>query len=157
MSSIVSRRPSCMNQSKDAFWMSMRLGRSRTCFRREKLLRARGATATLLKCDCLPLTACWLLAGCYCVQGWTNDLGGTAKDSARAQPTATAWRPVELRGKSVAGADSPPVHRAVEAELRLKRSGDAHRNGGAHAADGRLQGFLREQDPHSGILLLRTT
>jgi hypothetical protein len=29
--------------------MSIRLGRSRTCFRREKLLRARGATAVLLK------------------------------------------------------------------------------------------------------------
>src|ERR671911_1626564 len=48
MSSIVSRRPSCMNQWKDAFWMSIRLGRSRTCFRREKLLRARGAATPLL-------------------------------------------------------------------------------------------------------------
>src|ERR687896_1464008 len=48
MSSIVSRRPSSMNQWKDAFWMSIRLGRSRTCFRCEKLLRARGATTPLL-------------------------------------------------------------------------------------------------------------
>jgi hypothetical protein len=30
--------------------MSIRLGRSRTCFRREKLLRGRGATTPLLKC-----------------------------------------------------------------------------------------------------------
>src|SRR5918992_153472 len=111
MSSIVSRRPSSMNHWKDAFWMSMRLGRSRTCFRREKLLRARGATATLLKCDSLPLTAFLLRAGCYgvwycggcsCVQGWTIDLGGTAKDSARAHSTATARRLVELRRGSVA-------------------------------------------------------
>src|SRR5215210_7896405 len=48
MSEIVSRRPSSRNQRKDAFWMSIRLGRSRTCFRREKLLRARGAATPLL-------------------------------------------------------------------------------------------------------------
>src|SRR6187551_2730427 len=49
MSSIVSRSPSSRNHWNEAFWMSIRLGRSRTCFRREKLLRARGATAVLLK------------------------------------------------------------------------------------------------------------
>src|ERR671925_652882 len=48
MSSIVSRRPSSMNHRNEAFWMSIRLGRSRTCFRREKLLRGRGATTPLL-------------------------------------------------------------------------------------------------------------
>src|SRR5918992_2141920 len=48
MSSIVSRRPSSMNHRKEAFWISIRLGRSRTCFRREKLLRARGATTPLV-------------------------------------------------------------------------------------------------------------
>src|SRR5215210_7751826 len=48
MSSIVSRRPSSMNHLKEAFWMSIRFGRSRTCFRREKLLRGRGATTPLL-------------------------------------------------------------------------------------------------------------
>src|SRR5215210_858422 len=48
MSEIVSRRPSSRNQWNDAFWMSIRLGRSRTCFRREKLLRARGAATPLL-------------------------------------------------------------------------------------------------------------
>src|SRR5215217_4268025 len=48
MSSIVSRRPSSRNQRNDAVWMSIRLGRSRTCFRREKLLRARGAATPLL-------------------------------------------------------------------------------------------------------------
>src|SRR5947207_1437601 len=49
MSSIVSRRPSSRNQPNDAFWMSIRFGRSRTCFRREKLLRAPGAAIVLLK------------------------------------------------------------------------------------------------------------
>src|SRR6266536_2532883 len=49
MSSIVSRRPSFRNQSKEAFWMSIRLGRSRTCLRREKLLRARGAATVVVK------------------------------------------------------------------------------------------------------------
>src|SRR5215216_2192303 len=48
MSSIVSRRPSSRNHWNDAFWMSIRLGRSRTCFRREKLLRARGAATPLV-------------------------------------------------------------------------------------------------------------
>src|SRR5262245_30845919 len=48
MSLMVSRRPSSRNQSNDAFWMSIRFGRSRTCFRREKPLRARGATAPLV-------------------------------------------------------------------------------------------------------------
>src|SRR5213596_2327114 len=51
MSSIVSRRPSLRNQSKEAFWMSMRFGRSRTCFRREKLLRARGAATMVVKVE----------------------------------------------------------------------------------------------------------
>src|SRR5215218_10809111 len=50
MSSIVSRRPSCRNHAKEAFWMSMRFGSSRTCFRREKVLRASGAAVVLLKC-----------------------------------------------------------------------------------------------------------
>src|SRR5918912_695376 len=55
MSSIVSRRPSFRNQSNEAFWMSIRFGRSRTCFRREKLFRARGAATLLVKWRCLPL------------------------------------------------------------------------------------------------------
>src|SRR5215211_4922099 len=49
MSPIVSRSPSVMNQSKEAFWMSIRLGRSRTCFRREKLFRARREATLLVK------------------------------------------------------------------------------------------------------------
>src|SRR5437763_15093661 len=54
MSSIVSRRPSSRNHSNEAFWMSIRLGRSRTCLRREKLLRARGAATRVVKSGCLP-------------------------------------------------------------------------------------------------------
>src|SRR3954447_4492341 len=54
MSSIVSRRPSSRNHLKEAFWMSIRLGRSRTCLRREKVLRARGAAVVLLKMRSLP-------------------------------------------------------------------------------------------------------
>src|SRR5437764_14871453 len=34
--------------------MSIRLGRSRTCLRREKLLRARGAATRVVKSGCLP-------------------------------------------------------------------------------------------------------
>src|SRR5215210_6368404 len=54
MSSIVSRRPSSRNHWKDAFWMSIRLGRSRTCLRREKLVRARGALTLVVKRYSLP-------------------------------------------------------------------------------------------------------
>src|SRR5919205_3400149 len=54
MSSIVSRSPSRRNQSKDSRWMSIRLGRSRTCLRREKDLRARGAVTVLAKKNSLP-------------------------------------------------------------------------------------------------------
>src|SRR5207248_11057688 len=49
MSSIVSRRPSSRNHWNEAFWMSIRLGRSRTCFRREYDLRARGAATLVAK------------------------------------------------------------------------------------------------------------
>ena len=38
-----------MNHWKEAFWMSIRLGRSRTCFRRENVLRALGAATLLVK------------------------------------------------------------------------------------------------------------
>src|ERR1700748_1162294 len=54
MSSIVSRRPSLRNQSKDSRWMSMRLGRSRTCLRRENEWRARGDVPVLAKENRLP-------------------------------------------------------------------------------------------------------
>src|SRR5207237_7764986 len=59
MSSIVSRSPSLRNQSKDSRWMSIRLGRSRTCLRREKDLRARGAVTVWAKKNSLP----WVLCG----------------------------------------------------------------------------------------------
>src|SRR5947209_14941045 len=49
MSSMVSRSPSLRNQSNDSRWMSIRLGRSRTCLRRENDLRARGAVTELAK------------------------------------------------------------------------------------------------------------
>src|SRR6266540_5107408 len=54
MSRIVSSRPSSRNHWKDAFWMSIRLGRSRTCLRREKLVRARGAATLVVKRYSLP-------------------------------------------------------------------------------------------------------
>src|ERR671938_362417 len=54
MSSIVSRRPSLRNQSKDSRWMSIRLGRSRTCLRREKEFRARGAVTVFANDNSLP-------------------------------------------------------------------------------------------------------
>src|SRR6184192_1447605 len=49
MSSMVSLSPSFRNQSNDSRWMSIRLGRSRTCLRRENDLRARGAVTELAK------------------------------------------------------------------------------------------------------------
>src|SRR2546421_12989932 len=57
MSSMVSRRPSLRNQSKDSRWMSIRLGRSRTCLRREKDLRAAGAVTVWAKEIVPPLGA----------------------------------------------------------------------------------------------------
>src|SRR5881275_3211345 len=54
MSSIVSLRPSSRNHWNEAFWMSMRLGRSRTCSRRENDVRARGEATLVVKKDSLP-------------------------------------------------------------------------------------------------------
>src|SRR4051812_48543037 len=55
MSLIVSRRPSSRNHWNEAFWMSIRLGRSRTCGRREKDLRARGEATLVVKKSGLPV------------------------------------------------------------------------------------------------------
>src|SRR5436309_12977544 len=49
MSSIVSLRPSSRNHWNEAFWMSIRLGRSRTFSILEKDLRARGEATLLVK------------------------------------------------------------------------------------------------------------
>src|SRR3954468_3210292 len=49
MSLIVSRRPSSRNHWNEAFWMSMRLGSSRTFSIREKDLRARGEATLVVK------------------------------------------------------------------------------------------------------------
>src|SRR5438094_4989568 len=54
MSSIVSLRPSSRNHWNEAFWMSIRLGRSRTCSRREKDVRARGEATVVVKKSSLP-------------------------------------------------------------------------------------------------------
>src|ERR1043166_4042948 len=93
MSSIVSLRPSSRNHWNEAFWMSIRLGRSSTCLRREKLLRARGAATRVVKSGCLP----------YGYEGeWEMRTGesrrGTAKytqrsrGGARASGRVAAWR-----------------------------------------------------------------
>src|SRR4051812_5985661 len=89
MSSIVSRRPSFRNHSNDAFWMSIRLGRSRTCFRREKLVRARGATVVLLKMRQPPLTAC--------------RVGGARKPGTEPRRIADARAPPQPLGSGVGG------------------------------------------------------
>src|ERR1044072_7530035 len=89
MSSIVSRRPSFRNHSNDAFWISIRLGRSRTCFRREKLVRARGATVVLLKMRQPPLTAC--------------RVGGARKLGAEPRRIADAHAPPQPLGSGVGG------------------------------------------------------
>src|SRR3954453_11011412 len=66
--------------------MSIRLGRSRTCFRREKLVRARGATIVLLKMRQPPLTACRV--------GGARKLGAEPRRiaDAHAPPQPPLWR-----------------------------------------------------------------
>src|SRR6187455_1675287 len=66
--------------------MSIRLGRSRTCFRREKLVRARGATIVLLKMRQPPLTACRV--------GGARKLGAERRRiaDAHAPPQPPLWR-----------------------------------------------------------------
>src|SRR5712672_1858627 len=54
MSSIVSRSPSSRNHWNEAFWISMRFGRSRTCSSRLNDLRARGETTVVVKKNSLP-------------------------------------------------------------------------------------------------------
>src|SRR3954471_18081199 len=49
MSLIVSRRPSSRNHWNEAFWIAIRLGRSRTFSIREKDLRARGEATVVVK------------------------------------------------------------------------------------------------------------
>src|SRR5918999_5788007 len=96
MSSIVSRRPSFLNQSNEAFWMSMRLGRSRTCVRREKLLRARGAATLVVNRYSLPY---WRSGA-----NWEKWTGGAGRTSARPRRVAKAahaaqgmWTPLRAR------------------------------------------------------------
>src|SRR5437879_12412886 len=77
MSSIVSRRPSLRNQPNEAFWMSIRWGRSRTCFRRENDLRARGAATVAVKRYSLPLRRN------ENQKIWTGEDGGTSAQPLR--------------------------------------------------------------------------
>src|SRR3954452_2720429 len=98
MSSIVSRSPSFRNQSKDSRWMSMRLGRSRTCLRRENEWRARGAVTVLAKENSLPY---WLYneelqrknkqwgGAEKGVLGGRPDVGATPHDSGGVPPAAS--------------------------------------------------------------------
>src|SRR6476469_5130673 len=66
--------------------MSIRLGRSMTCCRREKLVRARGATIVLLKMRQPPLTACRV--------GGARKLGAEPRRiaDAHAPPQPPLWR-----------------------------------------------------------------
>src|SRR5215217_3036680 len=91
MSSIVSRSPSFRNQSNEAFWMSMRLGRSRTCLRREKLLRARGAATFVVNRYSLP---CWRSGG--------KRTGGRGRTTAQPRRVAKA-APAAQGGPTAAG------------------------------------------------------
>src|SRR5215471_3356656 len=93
MSSIVSRRPSLRNQWNEAFWMSIRFGRSRTCFTREKDVRARGAATLAVKRYSLPQNGERIRK---VGQAKTRNLGATCKGSeyqggsARAAPKQAA-------------------------------------------------------------------
>src|SRR5712691_10629520 len=77
MSSIVSRSPSFRNHPNEAFWMSIRWGRSRTCFRRENDLRARGAATVAVKRYSLPLRRN------ENQKIWTGEDGGTSAQPLR--------------------------------------------------------------------------
>src|SRR2546426_6800483 len=77
MSSIVSRRPSFRNHPNEAFWMSIKCGRSRTCFRRENDLRARGAATVAVKRYSLPLRRN------ENQKIWTGEDGGTSAQPVR--------------------------------------------------------------------------
>src|SRR6185437_15820769 len=85
MSSIVSRRPSSRNHWNEAFWMSIRFGRSRTWGRWEKDLRARGEATLVVKKSGLPMD--WRVQAKVGVQ-----TGGRA-GRRRNQPGYRTWRP----------------------------------------------------------------
>src|SRR5918992_4867792 len=86
MSRMVSFRPSDLNQSNETFWMSIRLGRSRTCFKREKLFRARGAATLVVKRYSLPQN--WRFAKMD--RRKRRDVGATLKGSERGVSSARA-------------------------------------------------------------------
>src|ERR1043165_9968816 len=88
MSSIVSRRPSFRNQSNDAFWISMRCGSSRTCFTREKDLRARGAATLAVKRYSLPY----------------NGEESEISDKRKRRNVSATCKGTENRGRSASGA-----------------------------------------------------
>src|SRR5436190_4113190 len=110
MSSIVSRRPSSMNHLKEAFWMSIRFGRSSTCLRREKLLRARGAATLVAKRFKPPYETLEMRTG--------EDDGGTHKHSERHPATAKVSARVLQAELSVA--DGVNVTRAADLAVGLK-------------------------------------
>src|SRR5215210_899285 len=118
MSEIVSRRPSSRNQRKDAFWMSIRLGRSRTCFRREKLLRARGAATPLLNYEAS-------LGNGLRMCGRTST-AGTDQLTEIGHACARATHPLRRSSGSIAEARRLPlVFSAAKCENRLA-AGDIH-------------------------------
>src|SRR4051794_28742991 len=85
MSSIVSRRPSSRNHWNEAFWMSIRLGRSRTWGRWEKDLRARGEATLVVKKSGLPMD--------WRVQAKVGVQTGSRAGRRRNQPGYRTWRP----------------------------------------------------------------
>src|SRR5215216_2975178 len=113
MSSIVSRSPSSRNHLKEAFWMSIRFGSSRTCFRREKVLRARGAAIVLLKCGASLLTAC----GCADLRPEPNRIAKTTVAAQELPGRQSSDRnQCSARGKADGG---PGRGRALETACRL--------------------------------------
>src|SRR3954467_14377641 len=127
MSSIVSRRPSFRNQSKDSRWMSIRLGRSRTCLRREKDLRARGAVTVWAKEIQPPLEATENEGGAK------NQVAGRAKwcyvgelpsiGQPTLQPQAGRGEGRWSTGRMVAGVPGGPGLRASGGRSGCSRSG----------------------------------
>src|SRR3954453_18456846 len=85
MSWIVSLSPSSRNHWNEAFWMSIRLGRSRTWGRWEKDLRARGEATLVVKKSGLPMD--------WRVQAKVGVQTGRRAGRRRNQPGYRTWRP----------------------------------------------------------------
>src|ERR1022692_1468629 len=120
MSSMVSRRPSSRNHLNEDFWISIRLGRSSTCSRRENDLRARG-DATLVVKEKASL-------GGRAKSGGSRHAGMRGRAERRRNPSGYRNRPLYRKQRPAAVAGMPPKGSApsrirLETPFGLRRGG----------------------------------